>query len=443
MERGRCFCWPGGGRQVTNAGLAGAERESTRPAGVYTQTSCYSPLLRRRSSTILHHSTFASFIHTQLPFHNQHHIAFLSTLCTMASEAEIDPQQGQPYPPAVDAAPEPGADDQKAPVKRSWRRKYRKMRARFEETMNMSNALILGEWKAQALSRRLQEENDQLLDTLLTMNETARIPAPRRVDLRTLAETDPAIPTSLDPELIQHRLHELRSDLANGLITPESYAHLTEHLHNSQVAGSMLTLAKLESSVPHSTTPPHPPVDGVDLTETAPGYMSPNHEEEYLLSLDMAMANPNYKPESQDIRRTIPIQAPPSEKDLTIRNPNSVYNWLRKNQPQVFLQDKDQVNPENVPEKLPAKSANGGGRGKRQSAAHGTPAPKTEHEDEDGFVPETGTTAKPRKSKGGEEDGAYRPKGGSSRPSKRKREDGDAPTKGGRKKNRQSTSAVN
>ncbi|PVI05092.1 hypothetical protein DM02DRAFT_610959 [Periconia macrospinosa] len=366
----------------------------------------------------------------------------------MATEAaEVDAlHEGQPDD-RFDANPvaEPGADDQKPPVKRSWRRKYRKMRAKFEETMNASNQLIMDEWKAQALARRLQEQNDQILDVLLQLNEQVRIPAPLRYDLRTVAETDSTLP--MDPEPIQERLHELRTLLTNGTITAEEYAQKADQLHSSHQIEPMMGLAHLEAAVPHSTTPPDPPVDGIDVTDTAPGYMSPNHEEEFLLSTDAALADQNYKPDSNELRplRTVPVHPPPSEKDLTIRNPNSVYNWLRKNQPQVFLQDKDQVNPENVPEKLPARATNTGGRGKRQSAAHGTPAPKTDHEDDDAFVPETGTaasTAKSRKSKGGEDDGAYRPKGGSSRPSKRKREDGDTATKGGRKKNRQSTSTV-
>lgn len=40
------------------------------------------------------------------------------------------------------------------------RRKYRKMRAKFEETMAASNQLIMDEWKTQALARRLQEQNE-------------------------------------------------------------------------------------------------------------------------------------------------------------------------------------------------------------------------------------------------------------------------------------------
>ena len=91
----------------------------------------------------------------------------------MASEPPA-PLEGQVPPAAHTDAPE-GA--QKPPVKRSWRyerawshrrrsantirrRKYRKMRAKFEETMNTSNQLIKDEFRAMGVARRLQGQNE-------------------------------------------------------------------------------------------------------------------------------------------------------------------------------------------------------------------------------------------------------------------------------------------
>lgn len=61
--------------------------------------------------------------------------------------------------PAAAPAAEPTAENAN-PVKRSWRRKYRKMRRVFEDRMEMSNSLIKHEYRAKALARRLQEENE-------------------------------------------------------------------------------------------------------------------------------------------------------------------------------------------------------------------------------------------------------------------------------------------
>ncbi len=338
------------------------------------------------------------------------------------------------------------------------------MRIRFENSMNASHHLILDEFKAQALARRLQEQNEcvaacrrpaawltrrsQMLELLLDMNDAARLPARHRFDLRSLAEIDsarPALATGLDPEFVQQQLHELRGHFANGLITADEYAQSVDQLHAPQPVKTTRSFASLEAKVPHTVEPPIPPIEGIDLTETAPGYLDPAHEEEYLAALDAALADPGYNPHAHHTRslRYSQAQLPPSEKDVTIRNPDSVYNWLRKHQPQVFLQDKDVPHTENVSEKSSARTANAGGRGKRQSAVSGTPGPKVEQDEEEpGVVPESGAAGKARRGKGGgggggEDDGAYRPKGGNSRPAKRKREDGDAaPSKGGRKKNR-------
>lgn len=316
--------------------------------------------------------------------------------------------------------------------------------------MMESNTLISQEWKAMGTARRLQETNDQLLDALLDFNDQSRVNARLRYDLRQLSASDTAVPSldaGPDPESTRQRLQQLRDDAASGNITPEEYARQADQLHSSQaIQQTLKSLASLEAKVPHTTRAdlPEHPVEGIDLSEHAPGYMSPVHEEEYLLALDQILSEPGFDPSLQQGRplRLASAQPPLSEKDLTVRNPDSVYNWLRKHQPQVFLQDKDGAHHENLSEKSAAKPAHSGGRKlKRESAVGGgTPGPR-DHDEDDSAAPET---AKGRRKTGGDaDDTAYRPKGGSSRPAKRKREDGDTPGgKGGRKKNRPSTGAV-
>jgi hypothetical protein len=327
---------------------------------------------------------------------------------------------------------------QKAPVKRSWRRKYRKMRAKFEDTMNQSNTLIKDEYKAIALARRLQEQNDQILELLLDINDTARIPSFLRYDLRSPSPSDTAIPSleTPDPDAIQQRIQELRAELVAKAITPEEFAQKLDHLHSSEaVLTKPRSLSTLAAAVPHTTEVPDPLPEGLMLGDNAPGYMSPNHEEEYLLAADAILGDPAYDAAAADGRplRIPPSQPLPTEKDLTLRNPDSVYNWLRKHAPQVFLQDKDVAHHENMSENSSARPGNapGGGRGGKKGGAARSPGAKTDQDvdEELGFVPETGTA--PTEGKGGrsrkikQEDEPYRPKGGSSRPGKRKREDGD------------------
>ncbi|KAJ4351108.1 hypothetical protein N0V95_004155 [Ascochyta clinopodiicola] len=330
----------------------------------------------------------------------------------MATEA---PQPADTTTAQPQLQPEHAAEPaQKPPVKRSWRRKYRKMRIKFDDAMSQSNHLIMEEWKAMGTARRLQAENDQLLDALLDFNSQPRVSARQRFDLADPAST----PTQAQGQQAQH---------------PDQ-PHAVQHAQTS--------LATLEATVPHTTlTDPSALPDGIDLSEHAPGYMSPAHEEEYLIALDQLLDDPAFDPSSPHTRTLHlgPSQPPLSEKELTIRNPDSVYSWLRKNQPQVFLQDKDAPHHDNVSEKAAPKGGNKKGR-QSNVGGSGTPGPKEDHDGEDSAAPE----AKGKGKKGGADpdDTAYRPKGGSSRPAKRKREAGEGESKGARKKNRPSAAAV-
>ena len=146
------------------------------------------------------------------------------------------------------------------------------------------------------------------------------------------------------------------------------------------------------------------------------GYLSPSHEEEYLAAFDAAVDGGRPAVDSH------PIRGPDKGSDAALKNPISVYNWLRKNQPQVFLQDADASNGNE--QVVPGMSA----------PEKGTPAPGTakkskasktvEEEvlDDDGNV----LNATPMSTRGNgrgkrkREDDAYRPKGGTGR-STRKR----------------------
>lgn len=323
------------------------------------------------------------------------------------------------------------------------------MRIQFDNAMTESNKLIAQEWKAMGTARRLQENNDQLLDALLDFNDQPRVNPRLRYDLRLLSAADTALPSlepGLDSESVQLRLQELRNNLASGVITADEYAQQADHLHTSQaIQQTLKSVDSLEAKVPHTTRGDllDQSIDGIDLSDQAPGYMTPSHEEEYLLALDQALAEPGFDPALQNGRpiRLSSAPAPLSEKDLTVRNPDSVYNWLRKHQPQVFLQDKDAPHQENLSEKSAAKSGNASKKVKRESAiGTSTPGPR-DHDEEDSAAPETGKGR--RKTTGDADDGAYRPKGGSSRPAKRKREDGDTPSgKKPRKNNRASAGAA-
>jgi IEC3 subunit of the Ino80 complex, chromatin re-modelling len=156
-----------------------------------------------------------------------------------------------------------------------------------------------------------------------------------------------------------------------------------------------------------------------DVAEPAlSGFLAPGEEERYLESLDSYLNGVAITPRppgaalARGGERSVD-----KDREMALKNPVSVYNWLRKHQPQVFLQDN-----EAHPEKPNARSATSRAS-KRASAV------KQEQDlyDEDGIAIDAGPSLRGKRKR--DDDGGYRPKGGNGRPVKRKKEDGSASAK--------------
>ncbi|MCJ1320698.1 hypothetical protein MMC15_006039 [Xylographa vitiligo] len=301
---------------------------------------------------------------------------------------------------------------------KSYKKKYNKMRHNFKEKMKVSNSLFDEEQKAIKVARRLQEQNDQLLDLMVDVNESTGIAPHLRYDLRSPTPSESAVP-GLEPDVASRKtmdsggaraaLEEAKHELSTGQITPDSYrqleAALNEALHKS------ISLSQL-STVSHTVLDDVPEDDlPHDIGESSPaGYLSLDHEEEYLAILDATLEGSGSRPIGS--ANSHPIRSNDRDKDVALRNPVSVYNWLRKHQPQVFLQDSDSppdrssTRPSNVT-KIPRRS---------------TVVPKQEPEvlDDEGFLISASLEGLSR-TKRKRDDEPYRPKGGSSRPYKRKK----------------------
>ncbi len=204
-------------------------------------------------------------------------------------------------------------------------------------------------------------------------------------------------------------------------------------------------------------------VDDLSVSPHPATYLTPAQEEEYLEALDQALANTSLSTTSMNGLRSGKNNISQAdrerdeERELALKNPVSVYNWLRRNQPQVFLQDKDagssavgpsektgggsnNVTEKPVAEKSTSKSSRGAGKrassaarknttesARASSSAAAAAAAAAEYIDDDGFLHAPvemtmtpSSTAKGKRKR--EEDPGYRPKGGSSsRSSRRKR----------------------
>jgi hypothetical protein len=147
------------------------------------------------------------------------------------------------------------------------------------------------------------------------------------------------------------------------------------------------------------------------------GFPAPKEEERYLEELDALMDGSATSRSAGVMAGAAVDRLSEKDRETALKNPVSVYNWLRKHQPQVFLQDN-----EPQAEKASARSATS-----RASKRGSTVKQEPELYDEDGIAIDV--TAGSRGKRKRDDDGGYRPKGGSGRPSKRKKEEGSGSAK--------------
>ncbi|KAL9105071.1 MAG: hypothetical protein Q9163_000084 [Psora crenata] len=334
--------------------------------------------------------------------------------------------------PAVKAEPIATEDEALARKPyRSYKKKFLKLRHAFRDKMRESNTLCDDERRAKQIAWRLQEQNDQLLDLLLDINDSNKIPPYLRYDLSDGAAVPELMPDRSpsayqDLQNPQLALHEAKLELQSGHIDLQSYKEQEAAL--SAIIGRSQSLNNL-CKTSHSTLQCVPPdLVPADLTENTPtNYLSPTHEEEYLSAVDAYLDAPH------PVEQPLP-QPPPKpterdrEREIQLRNPMSVFNWLSHHRPKVFLDDDPSHDkPAKVPRRASPKppgatQALARSNVKREKAGALLPKPEEEVLDEDGFV--TGAIVEEgggsgRKRKRGQEDDAYRPKGGGSKKRKR------------------------
>ncbi|KAJ5885280.1 hypothetical protein N7495_009790 [Penicillium taxi] len=298
---------------------------------------------------------------------------------------------------------------------RSFKKKYAKMKVKFELGIRENESLIREELRIEDLSKRIQEQNDQLLEVLLEFNDSLHVSPTLRYDLAMPDDTSFLPPgensgiASLinDETLARSALKEAKARLANGSFPTNAYRQVEDSIKRNKAflpAQQYSTLAKL-SHTPGSSLEQEKLPTGVERTL---GYFTPEHETEYYLALDAKLGD-----EAAAIQLAR-IPDPPTfaerEKEASARNPASVANWLRRNQPQS-MQDHEAAS-----DKSASRPSNS--RSKR------APVQKKEEEvDEDGMDVEP----TPKNKRKRDEDTGYRPKGGNNR-SKKKKDDATPPS---------------
>ncbi|KAK2741351.1 hypothetical protein FQN57_005635 [Myotisia sp. PD_48] len=304
---------------------------------------------------------------------------------------------------------------------KSYKRKYGKQKIRFERAMKEGNQLVNEETRILNLSKRLKEQNNQLLELLLELNNTIHVPSSLRYKLETTgdsllmlrsSEPNGSGPYSHDAETAREKLEEAKDQLLAGEIGPEECRELELSILHSKAFAPLQDLSSL-LEVPHTTISTSiPPSRQTDMESTL-GFLNPDQDAET-------------SSDTRDIFNghlsSVHLTGNDREREAAFRNPVSVYNWLRKNQPQVFIHDGEFVHSEKA-------------QGRPSTTRASKRAPKAQDEDvydDDGIlidITEPSTASNNRNKRKRDEDGVYNPKSGSSNRTTRKRRDEKRPKK--------------
>lgn len=216
------------------------------------------------------------------------------------------------------------------------------------------------------------------------------------------AHTLPAVLRYSASSPAPHSLPELESDRSE---------------YNDHSLAALRKVTHTFSDLPHLDKLPPELVD-VDQT-LPPGYFTTQHEEEYLATLDASLAAG-----VADAPELPPREKIPPERNFAVNCPDSVYNWLRVHQPQVF----------DVKEERGDGAAGKGPKGgkKEKLVKHEFEGMDDEELEMLGLSGGPGLASAKAGKKPKDDDNAYRPKGGH-RPAKRKRDKEDADGKVGKK----------
>lgn len=267
------------------------------------------------------------------------------------------------------------------------------------------------------LSTQWLIETSQLLEVLLEFNDSLHLSPNLRFDLNAPDDT-PSLPTPErefpafdDPESATVALRSAKAELEAGRITTDDYRDLEDAVKRGRAFAPTKQYTSL-LKVPHTASQTEEQYNAKNgNTSESLGYFTPEQETEYYLGIDAGLGDESA---ALQLSRT-PKKPAPSDRDqeVAVRNPVSVYNWLRRNQPHIFLQDDEKAS-----EKSGLRPSNQRSSKKAQQA-------RKEEDDEDSASIDTVPASTSKNKRKRDDDTGYRPKGGSSR-SRKKKDDGGA-----------------
>lgn len=255
----------------------------------------------------------------------------------------------------------------------------------------------------------------QILELLLELNESPEVPQSLRYNLDPSGvESDIDSTAHTDEQMTHESLRLGRYQVQKGETSKQNHQENRKKVLKAPEFNPSRSYAQLSKTNDVAPTPHDSTID--PSLPTAAGYLTIRQEEQYLQNLDSFLGGKSTHPRihamnslgSKSAERTTD-----REREMQLRNPVSVYNWLRRHQPQVFLQDHETSNDKG--------SKISGSRSSKRTVASKEAKQEPEYYDEDGIALEYGAGSKGKRKRN--DDGAFRPKGGKPGPGTKKRKD--------------------
>lgn len=317
------------------------------------------------------------------------------------------------------------------PPYKSWRKKYRKMHAKFTAVLDENKRLFKDEQKLKSIAHRLREELDGLLELCLDLNQSPALPADLRFDIslpvqHTAVGTIPSVvDADITPSAANDMFAEYTSAVQRGQIPHLDLHVIREQLDAKLRLQGVRSLDDLERSVSHT----RPDLDGGALPDevlgdSPPGLLSSEQEDAYLARLDAKLGNgdplnlSSRLQEGSEEKHWAEMTAREVERQCELLNPQSQHNWLKnyatKNGGETVddtesLADAKPARKRNLAKQVGDRAvgrAREGGGGSPSVASHGG------EEDELGMDDHLGPSSSRKKVR--DADTTYRVKGGKS-----------------------------
>ncbi|PIB03198.1 hypothetical protein CB0940_11612 [Cercospora beticola] len=240
---------------------------------------------------------------------------------------------------------------------KSYRKKYRKLRHKFDGVLEENKRLFKEEQKMLGTARRLREELDSVLEVLLDLNQNQALPTDLRFDVSlenehsAVANIPSVVDSNISPTEANALLMEYTTAVQNGQIPHLDLHVIREQIDKKLARQGLLSLDKLEEEVSHARPSLEKPLPSDIKPDNASSYLTSQEEDDYLLRLDATLGDPvaqiKEKEHAEDIKHWADMTPREVERQTELQNPQSQHNWLKthakQSGPTADIDDNDSV----------------------------------------------------------------------------------------------------